>query len=110
MHHNERPIHVLTEIDSAQLIAKLAHGLLTGPCAVAFMRQTALGQGAELMAQELMKVAESLAMESVKRGFDLSSFSYKLAAGESDRRFAEQRLEEIERERRATIGGPDATE
>ena len=89
MQNYERPIHVLTETESAQLIAKVAHGLLTGPCAVAFMRQTALGQGAELMAKDLMGVAESLAMESIKRGFSLSSFSYKLASEEHTKRAQE---------------------
>ena len=110
----EKPIHVLTEIESAQLVAKLAHGLLTGPCAVAFMRQTALGQGAELMAADLMKVAESLAMESVKRGFSLSDFAYRLACGEAERRDKEaaelRALFAQQKDGQAVLGGPDASE
>lgn len=108
MQNHQRPIHVLTEIDSAQLIAKLAHGLLTGPCAVAFMRQTTLGNGAELMAAQLMGVAESLAMETVKRGFDLSSFSYKLAAAESTKRAQDaEDLKGIFTQGQAQLGGAD---
>lgn len=51
----------------AQLITAYAHGLLTGPVAGAFMRQSALGQGAELMAVQLMDTAETLAAEAYRR-------------------------------------------
>ena len=56
-------------IKGAELITELAHGLLTGPCAVAFMRQSALGQGAELRAADLMETAEALAGEALARSF-----------------------------------------
>lgn len=51
----------------AQLITAYAHGLLTGPVAGAFMRQSPLGQGAELMAVQLMETAETLAAEAYRR-------------------------------------------
>ena len=51
----------------AQLITAYAHGLLTGPVAGAFMRSSALGQGAELMAVQLMETAETLAAEAMRR-------------------------------------------
>jgi hypothetical protein len=54
-------------ITGAQLVARMAHGLLTGPVAVAFMRQTALGPGAELMAGPLLDAAEALAMGAYAR-------------------------------------------
>lgn len=105
MENHNRPIHVLTEIESAQLIAKIAHGLLTGPCAVAFMRQTALQQGAELMAGPLMEVADALARESIKRGFSLSDFSFSLAAGEGMRRQQDaERLRSMFEQGRPTLG------
>jgi len=56
-------------LKGAELITELAHGLLTGPCAVAFMRQSALGQGADLMAASLMDTAEALASEALARSF-----------------------------------------
>lgn len=61
----------LDPIIGAQIVARLAHGLLTGPCAVAFMRQTPLGGGAELMAAQLMQTAETLAAEAIRRGAGL---------------------------------------
>ena len=69
----------LSPAESAQLIARLAHGLLTGPVAVAFMRQSAIG-GADLMAAPLLQTAEALAAEIVKKGFKLSAMTYKMAA------------------------------
>jgi hypothetical protein len=51
----------------AQLITAYAHGLLTGPCGVAFMRQSALGPGADLDAKRLIDTAEILAGEAMRR-------------------------------------------
>ena len=49
----------------AQLITAYAHGLMTGPLGVAFMRQSALGQGADLNAKQLMDTAETMAADAV---------------------------------------------
>ena len=56
-------------LTGADLIARFAHGLLTGPCGVAFMRVSALGQGAELNAKLLMDTAEVLAGDAMARSF-----------------------------------------
>jgi hypothetical protein len=64
----------------AQLITAYAHGLLTGPCGVAFMRQSALGPGADLNAKALMDTAETLAVEAMRRSWDRRETAGPLAA------------------------------
>ena len=51
----------------AQLIAQIMVGLVTGPTAIVFVKQTALGQGAQLMAKDLLDVAENLAVGCIRR-------------------------------------------
>jgi len=60
-------------LDGAQLITAFAHGLMTGPLGVAFMRQSALGQGADLNAKQLMDTAETLAADAMRRSYDRST-------------------------------------
>jgi hypothetical protein len=51
----------------AQLIGHIMAGLVTGPTAMVFIKQDALGQGASLMAAQLIDVAENLAVGCMMR-------------------------------------------
>ena len=65
---NEKISLPLDPIGGAELVIRIAHGLLTGPGAVSFMRQTALGPGAELMVDQLMQTAEKMAQAALLAG------------------------------------------
>ncbi len=83
MDHEPLNLPILPPTEAAQLVARLAHGLLTGPGAVAFIRQSALGQGHDIMAAPLIETAEIMANEIIKRGFKLSAMTYRMAAEDS---------------------------
>jgi hypothetical protein len=70
----------------AQLITAYAHGLMTGPCGVAFMRQSALGPGADLDAKRLIDTAEILAIEATRRSSEIWKQNAENMAAEATRK------------------------
>jgi hypothetical protein len=65
-------------VTGAQLITAYAHALLTGPCGVAFMRQSALGGGADLNAKGILDAAEAMAADAMKRSCERSFKGQKI--------------------------------
>ena len=68
--------------DGAWLMARMAHGLLTGLSAQAFLSPGALGQGVNFNAKGLMDTAEVLASEAMRRAFDRMNESGTILIGE----------------------------